>query len=68
MSSKKPNRDYENIYKAYREKREKVKMMGGEKAVTKQHDAGKLTARERSFNRHCQALSTEHRNDRTHHL
>ncbi|MBW2367770.1 MAG: acyl-CoA carboxylase subunit beta [Deltaproteobacteria bacterium] len=47
MSLKETNRDYESIYKEYREKREKIKMMGGEKAVRKQHDAGKLTARER---------------------
>jgi len=47
MSSDESNRGYEAIYKDYREKREKIKQMGGEKAIKKQHDASKLTARER---------------------
>ena len=46
MSSEKI-RGYEAIYKEYREKREKILQMGGEKTIKKQHDASKLTARER---------------------
>lgn len=38
---------YEAIYKDYHQKRNKIKGMGGEKAVVKQHDRFKLTARER---------------------
>ncbi|MBW1786630.1 MAG: acyl-CoA carboxylase subunit beta [Deltaproteobacteria bacterium] len=40
-------RDYDEIYKEYRERRAKIEAMGGEKAVEKQHAASKLTARER---------------------
>ena len=40
-------KDYEEIYKKYRAKREKILGMGGEKTIKKQHDSGKLTARER---------------------
>ena len=47
MSSKKTARGYESIYNEYRERREKIEQMGGDKAIKKQHDASKLTARER---------------------
>ncbi len=47
MSVKETSRGYDAIYREYNEKREKIKQMGGEKAVKKQHDASKLTARER---------------------
>lgn len=47
MSTKQNRKGYDTIYKEYSEKREKILNMGGEKAVKKQHDAGKLTARER---------------------
>lgn len=40
-------RGFEAIYKEYNEKREKVKQMGGAKAVEAQHKEGKWTARER---------------------
>ncbi len=33
--------------KELKEKEEKIRLMGGEKAIAKQHEAGKLTARER---------------------
>jgi methylmalonyl-CoA decarboxylase subunit alpha len=38
---------YEEIYKRYRTRRERIQAMGGEGAVGKQHAALKLTARER---------------------
>jgi len=38
---------YDEIYKKYNEKRSRILEMGGEKAVKKQHDSSKLTARER---------------------
>ena len=47
MSSGKVTRGYEAIYREYEEKKEKIRQMGGEKAVEKQHAASKLTARER---------------------
>ncbi|MDY6969295.1 MAG: acyl-CoA carboxylase subunit beta, partial [Spirochaetota bacterium] len=47
MSSQNTDRDYDAIYKEYQEKREKLLQMGGEKAVKKQHDSSKLSARER---------------------
>ena len=47
MNTTQTNRGYEAIYKEYHEKREKIKKMGGEKSIKKQHDASKLTARER---------------------
>ena len=47
MSEKKQGRGYDAIYKEYNEKRENIKSMGGEKAVKKQHEESKLTARER---------------------
>ena len=40
-------RNYDEIYNEYRERRAKIEAMGGEKAVEKQHAASKLTARER---------------------
>ena len=47
MGTDKIERGYTAIYNEYRSKRDKIKQMGGEKAVKKQHDAKKLTARER---------------------
>ena len=47
MSSDQKNKDYEAIYKAYNEKRDKIKQMGGDRAVERQHKGSKLTARER---------------------
>lgn len=47
MTSQDDNMDMEEILEKYREKREKIMEMGGEKAVEKQHDSGKMTARER---------------------
>ena len=47
MDSKKSVNNYDTIYKKYHKKREKLKEMGGEKAVKKQHKSLKLTARER---------------------
>ena len=47
MSVEKIERGYDAIYEEYRGRREKIKQMGGEKAVRKQHEAKKLTARER---------------------
>lgn len=41
------HRGYEIIYKEFEEKKEKIRLMGGDKAVKRQHGAGKLTARER---------------------
>jgi len=39
--------EYSRIYEEYRQKRERIKQMGGEKAVKTQKAAGKWTARER---------------------
>jgi acetyl-CoA carboxylase carboxyltransferase component len=47
MKIDKPFQPYEDIYKDYHEKRNRIFQMGGERAVKKQHDSGKLTARER---------------------
>jgi len=47
MSSESKSKEYQAIYQDYRERREKIMEMGGERAVDKQHDAHKLTARER---------------------
>ncbi|MDO8784683.1 MAG: acyl-CoA carboxylase subunit beta, partial [Syntrophales bacterium] len=47
MSAKKAERTYEEIYREYRGRREKIEKMGGDKAVQKQHAESKLTARER---------------------
>ncbi len=47
MSVKQEKKGYEAIYKEYQDKRNKILNMGGEKAIKKQHDSGKLTARER---------------------
>ena len=47
MGSGKKTRGYETIYGEYEERRTKIKQMGGEKSVEKQHNASKLTARER---------------------
>lgn len=38
---------HENLYEELAQNRKKIKAMGGEKAVAKQHKDGKLTARER---------------------
>ncbi|MBW2145658.1 MAG: acyl-CoA carboxylase subunit beta [Deltaproteobacteria bacterium] len=38
---------YQAIYSEYKEKRDKILAMGGEQAVQKQHQSGKMTARER---------------------
>ena len=40
--------EYERIYEAYQRKREKIYQMGGEKAVTKQKEAGKLKEQKRT--------------------
>ena len=47
MSVKQEKKGYEVVYKEYQDRRDKVLGMGGEKAIKKQHDSGKLTARER---------------------
>ena len=47
MGSPKETKGYETIYKEYHDKRQRIMEMGGEKAIQKQHDASKLTARER---------------------
>jgi methylmalonyl-CoA decarboxylase subunit alpha len=47
MSSDEINAKYNAVYREYEAKREKIRQMGGEKAVQKQHEALKLTARER---------------------
>jgi len=47
MKSHKETRGYDSIYKEYHERRKRIMAMGGEKAVQKQHEASKLTARER---------------------
>jgi acetyl-CoA carboxylase carboxyltransferase component len=47
METKKNKRGYEAIYKEYDDRRNRALRMGGEKAVSKQHDRGKWTARER---------------------
>jgi len=47
MSTSKRNRGYDAIYKEYSDRRGRIMQMGGEKAIRKQHDASKMTARER---------------------
>jgi len=47
MGSDKKGNGYKAVYREYHEKRNKILDMGGEKAVQKQHNASKLTARER---------------------
>jgi acetyl-CoA carboxylase carboxyltransferase component len=42
-----PGGNYKKLYAEYEQKRQRIKEMGGEKAVDRQHRAGKLTARER---------------------
>ena len=40
-------RGFEAIYQDYNERREKIKQMGGAKAIEAQHKEGKWSARER---------------------
>lgn len=40
-------KSYDDLYAEYKEKREKIKQMGGPKAIEEQHKRGKWTARER---------------------
>jgi acetyl-CoA carboxylase carboxyltransferase component len=40
-------KSYAELYEEYRQKRDKIKQLGGAKAVEKQHGEGKWTARER---------------------
>ena len=47
MSSKKTTRGYDAIYAEYQARRDKILRMGGDNAVKKQHEAKKMSARER---------------------